>query len=151
PGRPGEPLDDAASTRIGQLRQYVRDGTRRALRTTTGRFGRDRRYGRQGNSPAGWGDVTGTVQRPGGSEVLHMRKKRSTSFAVALFTLLFSQAPEALANICNKWQPGHYIRIPVYNSGHQLVSKVLSKDLRNFKGIEYHFERGALEKSKGKI
>lgn len=82
--------------------------------------------------------------------MLHMRKKRSTSFAVALFTLLFSQAPEALANICNKWQPGHYIRIPVYNSGHQLVSKVLSKDLRNFKGIEYHFEWGALEKSKGK-
>src|SRR5690606_26245181 len=32
----------------------------------------------------------------------------------------------------------------------RLVSKVLSKDLRYFKGIEYHFEWGAFEKAKYK-
>jgi hypothetical protein len=68
--------------------------------------------------------------------------------AALLAALVTLPAAAAHPAICDKWQPGHYLRVPVYQD-EGLLDNVLSRDLSHFKGILYHFEWGALEREQG--
>jgi hypothetical protein len=68
--------------------------------------------------------------------------------AVLLALSLAAPVAPAGPGICDKWQPGHYLRVPVYQDD-RLLDTVLSKDLSHFKGILYHFEWGDFERTRG--